>query len=93
MVHDMDVVQNLTPGKNGSNRFVERDADDLNAARYRHNADKPISHAPAELIVERKHTSPQTRAQPLKDARVLVFVRVGFSRKRHATGIARTGHQ
>ena len=78
--HDMDVVKSLKPGKNGSKHFVER-----------YDAEQQISYTTVELIVERKHKPPKTRAQPPKQAKALVFVRVSFHEKDMQLAVKQAG--
>ena len=76
----MDVVKSLTSGKNGSKHFVER-----------YDAEQQISHTTVELIVERKHKPPKTRAQPPKQPTALVFARVGYDEKEMQQAVKQAG--
>ncbi|WP_394237106.1 hypothetical protein [Pseudomonas anguilliseptica] len=87
----MDVVKSLKPGKNGTKRFLERYGDDLIAVRYRHDAENQISYTTVELIVERKHKSPQPRTQPPKQPTALVFIRVGYHEKEIQQAVKQAG--
>jgi hypothetical protein len=87
----MDVVKSLKPGKNGTKRYVERYGDDLIAVRYRHDAEKQISYTTVELIVERKHKPPKTRAHKPEQATALVFVRISFHEKDIQSAVKQAG--